>query len=105
MTWNSAQSFQDGNDSLGFPQFQGADSYFLVTNGLIIQGGKATAPGTGNFDLPFPAAFTKQLLTVQVVRIDVANHIYVVSAGTNLEKLRVHLTASGGSFYWQAVGV
>ena len=105
MTWNSAQDFTKGSDVLGFPQFQLDDSFFLVQNGLIIQGGKATAPGTGNFDLPFVAPFEKQILTIQTHRIDVANYIYVVSAGTTLTNLRVHLAGGGGDFYWFAIGV
>jgi hypothetical protein len=103
--WNSAQAFAEANDELGLPQFQAADSFYLVQNGIITQGGKATAPGSGNFDLPFPAPFSQQILTIQVHRIDVANHIYVASVGTTLDNLRVHLTGSGGAFYWFAMGV
>ena len=105
MTWNSAQDFSRGSDVLGFPQFQTDKSFFLVQNGLILQGGKATAPGSGDFDLPFVAPFEKQILTIQLQHIDISDHIRVVSAGTTLSNLRVHLTASGGAFYWFAIGV
>jgi hypothetical protein len=105
MSWNSAQSLAEGDDSLGYPQFQGEDSFFLVQNGLIIQGGLATAPGSGDFNIPFPAPLSQQLLTVQITRRDVSNHIYISSVGTDLSNLQVHLTGGGGSFYWFAIGV
>lgn len=97
--------YRDTNpEALGIPQFSG-DSFYQVFNGIVVQGGKATAGATGDFNVPFVAPFRQQLLTVQVHRIDVANHIHVVSAGTTLTNLRVHLTGAAGSFYWFAMGV
>ena len=110
MTWESAIPFKGATpkelaEGLGLPQFQATDSFYLVQNGLIIQGGKVTLSGSGNHDIPLPAPFTQQILTIQVQRIDVANHIHVDSAGTTLENIRVHLTGSGGAVYWFALGV
>ena len=108
--WNSAIPLTGATpeelaDGLGLPQFQDEDSFFVVQNGLIVQGGKATALSSGDLNVPLPAPFTQQILTIQIQRIDTADHIHVVTAGTTLENIRVHLTGTSGSFYWFAIGV
>ena len=110
MTWNGAVPFtrvqkQEFEDALGIPQFPAEESFYLVQNGLIIQGGKVSGLSAGNNIIAFPAAFTKQILTLQIQRTDVNNHSTIISGGTDLTQMTVNLTGSGGAIYWYAVGV
>jgi hypothetical protein len=104
MTWNSAQPLGE-SDALGTPQFQGANSFYFVQNGLIVQGGLATFGSSGTHNIPLPAPLEKQILTIQLTRRDVSGHVHVENTGTTLSNLRIHLTGGGGSVYWLVIGV
>lgn len=109
MIWNSAlplvgATVNELEDGLGLPQFQGQDSFYFVQNGLIIQGGKLVGLPTGPSDVPFPAPFEQQILTIQLTRLDTANHVHVNSAGTTLSSMQVHITGGPADIYWFAIG-
>lgn len=107
MTWNSAQRFSKGaKDEIGFPQFQGADSAFLVANGMIMQAGKTGSLAVGNHDIAFPAPFTKQILCIMVTpRNAEAAQWAILDAGSNLEKFQLKVATIAAPFYWFAWGV
>lgn len=110
MIWNGAVPFtrvqqQEFEDALGIPQFTATESFYLVQNGLIIQGGKLSGLSAGNNNVPFPAAFTKQILTIQLTRINAANHVHVNSASTDLDTMAIHVTGGPADVYWYAIGV
>lgn len=110
MSWNGAVPFTRGDqleaaEAIGIPQFPSENAFFLVQNGLIIQGGKVAGLAAGDNVIPFNTAFTQQILTLQVQRLDVSNHSTLISAGITLTQMTVNMTGSGGDIYWFAVGV
>ena len=57
MTWNGARPFTRvdllaAEEAIGIPQFPAENSFYLVTNGLIIQGGKVTGLSAGITSFP-----------------------------------------------------
>jgi hypothetical protein len=104
---NSVGSFFGATDpeSMGIPQFTAATSFYQILNGIVVQAGVASSASSGNLDIPLPAALRKQILSIQLTRVDVSSHVHIDSAGTTLSNLRIHLTGGGGSVYWLVIGV
>lgn len=110
MTWNSALPFLGAKDkalaeSIGTPQFQGTDSFFLVQNGLIYQGGFLDTLAVGSHQIPFEAPLFQQILSIQLTEIDGTGIARVDSATTTLEMLGLTVAVAPTKLYWWVVGV
>lgn len=110
MSWNSALPFMGAKDkalaeSMGTPQFQGEDSFFLVQNGIIYQGGFLDTLAIGTHTMALPAPFQQQILTIQLTEIDGTGTIRVDSSTTDLETLGLIVAGAAVKCYWFAVGV
>jgi hypothetical protein len=92
MSWGSALPYLGATpkqlaESQGIPQFQDTDSFYLVQNGLILQGGVLDSLAVGAHTISFPAPFQQQILTIQLTEIDGAGIIRVDSAPRILQLL------------------
>ena len=110
MSWGSALPYLGATpkqlaESQGVPQFQDADSFYLVQNGLILQGGVLDSLAAGAHTTSFPAPFQQQILTIQLTEIDGAGTIRVDSSTTDLETLGLIVAGAAVKCYWYAVGV
>ena len=92
-------------ESMGLPQFQGTDSFFLVQNGLIYQGGFLDTLAVGSHSVPLCAPLVQQILSVQLTEIDGTGTVRVDSAATTLEILGLTVAGSPTKLYWWVVGV
>lgn len=106
--WNSAPAFtgarlDDLREALGTPQFSGASGtdWYLVFNGMIIQGGQIEIPA-GTTTFPFVTAFSLQVLGVFVQPF--AKHAPGVPT-TTLSTFDVDHTGATHTAYWYAIGV
>lgn len=106
--WNNAPPYTSASldqlhESLGIPQFSGSAStdWYLVFNGLLIQGGQITIPG-GITVFPLVTAFPQQVLGVFVQPF--AKQSPAVSA-TTLTTFTIDHTGATHDAYWWAIGV
>lgn len=106
--WNSAAAFTgaslDGlREAIGTPQFSGASGtdWYLVFNGLIIQGGQIEVTA-GTVTVPLVTAFSLQVLGVFLQSH--AQHSPAVST-TTLSTFDVNHIGATHNAYWWAIGV
>lgn len=92
-------------ESMGLPQFQGTDSFFLVQNGLIYQGGFLDTLAVGSHSVPLYAPLFQQILSIQLTEIDGTGIARVDSATTTLEILGLTVAVAPTKLYWWVVGV
>ena len=107
--WNSAPAFTGASldslrEAIGTPQFTGPNGtdWFLVFNGMILQGG-ALAITTTPQTIPMATAFTLQVLGI-FAQCDDSNPVGVSNATLS----SFDVTHSGGgahSGWWIAIGV
>lgn len=106
---NSALPFSGADaqnllDSLGIPQHSGAagENWYLVFNGLIIQGGTISLPAAPTV-FPFVTGFTQQVLGV-FLQSQTAGQTPAVTA-TTLADFTVDHGGTEHTAYWIAIGV
>ena len=94
----------DLQEALGIPQFSGSAStdWYLVFNGLIIQGGYIELPAASTA-FPFVTAFTQQVLGVFIQSELKGQTPGVVS--TTLTGFTVDHSGAIHDAYWWAIGV
>lgn len=92
------------HESIGIPQFLGAAStdWFLVFNGLLIQGGLLAAQPAASTVNPFVTAFSQQVLGV-FMTCSVGGNTYAVTA-TSLSTFTSEHTGAAQDMYWWAIG-
>lgn len=100
----SGASKEDISESLGIPQFSGAAStdWYLVFNGLIIQGGTIELPAASTV-FPFVTGFTQQVLGVFLQSATIGQTPAVIS--TTLADFTVNHGGATHTAYWWAIGV
>ena len=93
------------HESLGIPQFSGASGtdWYLVFNGMIIQGGTVSVPAAATTTIPFVTAFGQQVLGVFLQEQSVATPMTVPAK--TLSTFDVNNTGVLRSIYWWAIGV
>ena len=93
------------HESIGIPQFSGTAStdWFLVFNGLLIQGGLLVAQPAASTVSPFTAKFSQQVLGV-FMTCSVGGCTYAVTATTLDTFTSIH-TGAAQDMYWWAIGV
>lgn len=107
--YNSAKPFKsaslaDLQEAFGAPQFLGASStdWYLVFNGLIVQGGIVELPAAAT-TFSFVTAFTKQVLGVFLQPMTIGQTPAVTS--TTLADFTANHGGVVHNAYWWAVGV
>lgn len=107
--WNNAPPYTGASldqlhESLGIPQFSGSAStdWYLVFNGLVIQGGQITIPA-GSTSFPFVTAFPQQVLGV-FLQTTSGTPASAVTA-TTLSTFEVTYAGADHVSYWWAIGV
>lgn len=104
----SNPTIQEIQDSLGIPQFSGTagENWFIVLNGLIIQGGLVEISGAGAQPATsFNTAFTQQVLGIFLQGVGGAYGPYSVGTITLSTFVITNGAANTGSAYWWAIGV
>lgn len=108
-SWGSAPAYTgatlDGiHEALGVPQFSGGTGtdWFLVFNGLLIQGGLITSPA-GATVFPFVTAYPQQVLGI-FLQSRTAGLQSQVTANTLADFTVTHAGANCDHFWW-AIGV
>lgn len=93
------------HESIGIPQFSGAagTDWYLVFNGLLIQGGTVAVPAAATTTIPFVTAFGQQVLGVFLQEQTVATPMTVPAK--TLSTFDVNNTGVLRSVYWWAIGV
>lgn len=91
--------------SFGIPQFSGTAStdWFLVFNGLLIQGGLLAAQPAASTANPFVTVFSQQVLGVFMTP-SIGRCTYAVTA-TSLSTFTSEHTGAAQDMYWWAIGV
>lgn len=94
----------DLRDAIGIPQFSGTagTDWYLVFNGLIIQGGIVELPAASTA-FPFVTAFTQQVLGVFLQPVTAGQTPAVIS--TTLSGFTTNHSGATHSCYWWAIGV
>ena len=102
---NSPGAFNEHPEGLGIPQFQTDASFYMILNGIVIQGGKLPSLAVGNHTVAFPAALSQQLLQVQLTEIGGSGFVRVNPATPELTTLGITVTCASTPAYWFVVGV
>lgn len=111
--WSSVPGYGETDlnqlqQAAGITQFSGANGWYQLINGILVQGGIVNVGAGATATFPFQVAITSQLLGVFLQAQNAAagsGYGSIDIATTNLQQFTIVNTGVAKDFFWLAIGV